>query len=108
MAKARKSTGSTASFKIHGKSNHILLSNLSTMALLSIHSGTYNTHPTLPNVSLINGNGIILGVAGLVARFAIVAGVVTIASMIFVFFIKLMHLSIDFLKSFVDDGLLLL
>jgi hypothetical protein len=61
-----------------------------------IDPGTYNTHPTLPNfVSLINGNGIVLGVAGLVA----------ILTMIFIFFfIKILHLAIDFLKSFTDEA----
>jgi hypothetical protein len=37
MQMLTKSTGSTASFKIHGKSNHILL----TMALHLIRSGTH-------------------------------------------------------------------
>jgi hypothetical protein len=64
--------------------------------LFLIDPSAYNTHPTLPNVvSLINGNDMVLGVAGLVA----------ILTMIFIFFfIKILHLAIDFLKSFTDEA----
>jgi hypothetical protein len=62
-----KSTGSTAAFKIHGKSNHILFPiwNRLTMMLLWIHSGTpRHAFLTLPMAHIVDGNGISVQVAG--------------------------------------------